>query len=222
MMQNIKDGYKEFFAYFEISEERFLEFAKHAIISIPQEKAVQEWEKLKECLQSKDQKVFVRSYGRNGSGNSLYSAFYRSHFTAQIEIDKINNAEPTKMIQELTGFYKVGAEKKRNLQNYQVSHIFGKTKNPYAFCAPWNVAFLPKVLDPFTGQESKGELTTKITEMYREMMFQKYGDLISDFNQCMSELDEQIQTYIKENASEDRKIVDFHKSLKDEFSIISR
>lgn len=46
--------------------------------------------------------------------------------------------------------------------------MFGRTKNIYAFTAPWNIVYMPKILDPFTGHEAKGEMVDE----YR-MLFQK-------------------------------------------------
>ena len=51
-----------------------------------------------------------------------------------------------------------GRKNKKEIINYQVSHIFGKTKNIYAFTAPWNFIYLPKIMDPLTGHEAQGYL----------------------------------------------------------------
>ena len=38
------------------------------------------------------------------------------------------------------------------------------TKNALTFNAPWNIVYMPKLFDPFTGHESKGDITKKFTE----------------------------------------------------------
>ena len=105
--------------------------------------------------------------------------------------------------------------------NYQVSHIFGHTKNPYAFCAPWNIAFVPKILDPFTGHESKGELTKKITTLYKNLMLTNYQELIEEYNAIMDSIKSDIEIFIGQTKMKDKKILSFHQSLKNEFSKIT-
>ncbi len=76
-----------------------------------------------------------------------------------IQKDSSNNSEPTKLLREITGFSKSiknDTDDKEKIINYQVSHIFGRTKNPFLFTAPWNIVWHPRILDPFTGHESKG------------------------------------------------------------------
>lgn len=216
----MKDGYLEFFKKFSISEDDFLDFARSSIILSPKEKAKTEWDKLKKQIGKQDELVYVRGYGRNGSGNPLYQQFYSDIFTCKVGVDKTNNAMPTKVLVNLTGESKSG--KDASLRNYQVSHIFGNTKNPYSFCAPWNIVFLPKILDPFTGHESKGELTNKITSLYKNLMWEIYEDLINDYNNLMSELSPQISSFIDSQSSSTKVIQNFHNSIRSEFSIIKR
>ncbi|AET69328.1 hypothetical protein Desor_3879 [Desulfosporosinus orientis DSM 765] len=55
-----------------------------------------------------------------------------------VKKDATNSVEPQKIISRLTGY-----KRNTNLFNYQVSHIFGKTKNIFLFEAPWNIALVP-------------------------------------------------------------------------------
>ncbi|HDR1522180.1 TPA: hypothetical protein QB462_000702, partial [Pasteurella multocida] len=140
---------------------------------------------------------------------------------ANIIVDPSNNNYPTKLLEK-----SVGLVKNKNLYNYQVSHIFGLTKNPYAFCAPWNVVFIPKILDPFTGHESKGEITEKITAMYRRLMWDKYEDLISDYNQIMEKYREVIKSEIEKYKALSKRKNDiysrFIESVNIEFNVIEK
>ncbi|PJG82869.1 hypothetical protein CVP04_05735 [Caviibacterium pharyngocola] len=215
----MKDGYLEFFERFNISIEDFLRFAEDSIILIPKERAKKEWVNLKQRIQGEGQEVYVRSYARNGEGNYLYQEIYQELFPCKIIVDKTNNRYPTELLQELTGFNKNG--RNANIQNFQVSHIFGCTKNPYAFCAPWNIAFIPKILDPFTGHESKGDLTNKITKIYKNRMWEEYEDLIQEYNNEMRTLECKINIYIENNKSMDKRIKKFHNSLLSEFAQIN-
>ncbi len=216
-----KDGYLEFFSYFNISEEKFINFAKESIIFIKQEKAKQEWDILKSKILNEKENVYVRNFGRNGQGGHLYQEVYKQLFLANIIVDPSNNNYPTKLLEK-----SVGLVKNKNLYNYQVSHIFGLTKNPYAFCAPWNVVFIPKILDPFTGHESQGEITEKITAMYRRLMWDKYEDLISDYNQIMEKYREVIKSEIEKYKALSKRKNDiysrFIESVNIEFNVIEK
>lgn len=221
MLKNeIKDGYLEFFEYFQIDENSFLKFAQDSIILSPKEKAAKEWRDLVQKIKTKGQQAYVRSYARNGSGNALYQNLYQNIFLCDVKVDPSNNHYPTKLLQDLTEYYK-NSGKKTNLVNYQVSHIFGHTKNPYAFCAPWNIAFVPKILDPFTGHESKGELTKKITTLYKNLMLTNYQELIEEYNAIMDSIKSDIEIFIGQTKVKDKKILSFHQSLKNEFSKIT-
>ncbi|EIJ67336.1 hypothetical protein [Pasteurella bettyae] len=213
----MKDGYLEFFKRFEITDDNLLDFAHSSIILIQKDKADAEWEALKNKIDQKDKSIYVRSYGRNGSGNHLYQEFYKYLFNCNVKVDPTNNNYPTKMLQDLTGLNKKG--KSPNLRNYQVSHIFGNTKNPYSFCAPWNVVFIPKILDPFTGHESKGELTSKIKKLYQDIIWEKYENLIIDYNNLMLSLEAKIDNFIKEHQSQHQR---FYNSIRSEFSKIEK
>lgn len=217
----MKDGYLEFFQRFNITDDDFLDFANSSILLIPKDKAHVEWQALKNKMSQTDECVYVRSYARNGSGNHLYQEFYTYLFDCNVKVDPTNNSYPTKMLQELTGFKKIG--KNSNLRNYQVSHIFGNTKNPYSFCAPWNVVFIPKILDPFTGHESKGELTSKIKGLYRDLIWNEYEELIMDYNDLMLDLKERIEDFItRDKLKHNTEHQGFHNSILSEFAVIKK
>ena len=81
----------------------------------------------------------------------MYKDFYANLLgNTHVEKDPTNNAVPHKLIQRTT-------ELKRNsdIFNYQVSHIWGHTKNIFMFEAPWNICYTPKIMDPFTGHETQ-------------------------------------------------------------------
>lgn len=119
-------------------------------------------------------KVYVRTFGDKGNSEtkSLLERFYKYIFSNKevISLDSSNNSAPSSTLNKYTKYTKNKNHKSKNiLFNYQMSHVFGKTLNCYAFTAPWNVVYLPKVLDPFTGHESKGELTEQFTENYKNL-----------------------------------------------------
>ena len=140
-------------------------------------------------------------------------------------IDEEKDKAPSSTLNKYTKYTKNKDHKSKNiLFNYQVSHVFGKTLNCYAFTAPWNIVYLPKVLDPFTGHESKGELTEQFTEKLQEFVKLNYREQIREFNKTMEDLAPKVKQFKKEikkegNIKEDT-LKQFFKSLDESFSKI--
>jgi hypothetical protein len=131
-------------------------------------------------------------------------------------IDKNNNTEPTKLIRSLTGYTKTKTSKFDMVQNYQISHVFGRTKNVFAFTAPWNLVYLPKLLDPFTGHEAKGSMVDEFTQLFQKQIFNKFESMIADFNQLMSndEFNDNITEYFERLANAETINIDEFGKLK--------
>ena len=104
----------------------------------------------------------------------------------------------------MTGFSKTKNAKYNLIKNYQVSHIFGRTKNIYLFTAPWNIAYLPKIVDPFSGHEAKGEMAKEFQKLLKLNTYNRFKNLIEDYNQIIStsNFQEKINEYI-ENISKE-------------------
>ena len=106
-----------------------------------------------------------------------------------IKKDPTKNDRPTRLLQKITNYSKsVKTDKgeKERIKNYQVSHIFGRTKNPFLFAAPWNIVWKSKILDPFTGHESKGENSDKYKKAFINKSKELYSDYIVDYNKLVS------------------------------------
>lgn len=72
----MRDSYISFLSEFKISEAQFFEFGLKNTIYIPFDKAKEDWN----CLKNKiinDDKVFIRGFGKDAKGTSLYQEFYR-------------------------------------------------------------------------------------------------------------------------------------------------
>ena len=125
--------------------------------------------------------VYIRGYGRDAHATHLYFDFYKYLFNNEcVKKDPTNNAIPQRNIEKFTGL-----KRNRDVFNYQVSHIFGRTKNIFLFEAPWNIAYVPKIMDPFTGHEAKGDLPLKYQAMFltqAEKYIKEYNLLIQDLN----------------------------------------
>ena len=182
----MRDSYEIFFSKGYLKKKQFFEFGLSETIYSPYEKAEVEWEKLKQKVNS-NETVYIRGFGRNGEGTRLFLALYEKLFNnTNVRKDPSNNSEPTKLIAELTGYSKTKRSNHEPIRNYQVSHIFGRTKNVLAFTAPWNIVYVPKLLDPFTGHEAKGEMIDEFTELFQKQGYARFGRLIDDFNELVS------------------------------------
>jgi len=216
----VKDSYELFLSKY-VSKEDFFNFGLSETIYIPTNKVEIEWNNLKNRIKS-NQSVFIRGFGRDAAGTHLFFEFYKNVFKNEnIEKDPTNNHKPTKLIEELTEL-----KKNKDIRNYQVSHIFGKTKNIFTFTAPWNIVFMPKILDPFTGHEAKGDLVNEYQKLFIEQSYNKFKPFIDEFNEIMNDnnLKTDINNYFdklkNDNIHDDKTILKFEKAVKDEFSAI--
>lgn len=174
----MRDSYEEFIKGFGINYDDYLEWGIQNTIYPPVNEICSAWSDLKERINRGDE-VYIRGYGRNGKGNELISDFYSS-MNINIKIDPTNNMKPTHNLQSLTGL-----RKKIDLYNYQVSHIFGHTKNVYMFEAPWNICFVPKMFDPLTGHEALGTFPKDYKGKWLSVIKIKFQNYIEDYNTIM-------------------------------------
>lgn len=244
------DGYKRFFEYFFDDNkndnliEEIWKFTKNNMYMIDdKKKKVEAWESLnfridkrlkkseKYIKDNNISKVYVRTFGDKGKENTkaLLISFYEYIFDYSekevISIDRSNNSAPSSTLNRYTEYTKTKNHKSKNiLFNYQVSHIFGKTLNCYAFTAPWNIVYLPKILAPFTGHESNGKLTEQFTQKLQEFAKLNYKEQIEQFNKRMEELAPKINKFKaklkSENEFDEQLIKQFFKSLDENFSQI--
>lgn len=237
----ITDSYCLFvedFSCMPFSEDAFINWGIDHIIFADKDKAAKAWESVKQNWYD-NQNLWMRNSGRNGQSSTLYAGFY-AQFGKTIHFDKTNNEIPTKIIQEITG--KVKYDKARHeknsaknasldiVRNYQVSHIWGHTKNPLLFVCPWNICFVPKMFDPFTGHEAKGSLIEKFQKAFLHKAVSLYKDLILDYNSFIQKEIHQtgfIDKYIyfveneyKQGNLSKRTYDEFKRNIKEEFETI--
>ena len=180
------DSYKNFLSKFKISEDQFLDFGIKSVIYVSADKAKENWNYLKNRINNDDE-VFVRGFGRDAKGTPLLLDFYKHLLgNRNIKKDPTNNSQPTKIIKELSGYSKINNTKYELIRNYQISHIYGRTKNVYAFTAPWNIAYIPKIYDPFTGHEAKGDMVKEFTSKLEIQAYKNFKPLIEDFNNIIT------------------------------------
>ena len=179
-MSKIIDGYKQFFELF--SQDVFFNFGLNNIIPIEKNIAKSEWKKLLDKISKKSNDLYVRDFGRIGAGNQVLTKFYKELFNLNINFDQTNNNKPTQLLQNLTGY-----RKNKTIFNYQVCHVFGNTKNVFCFTSPWNIVFIPKIIDPFTGHESKGDYVDKFQRLFRNKVCSMFLDEITEYNNGFAE-----------------------------------
>ncbi len=223
--KGIEEKYKD--SYDELREligrEKFIEWGLKSCEMATEKMVDEKWNILLNKINNKE-KVYIRGYGRNGESTYLYIDFYKEVLSLEnIEKDPTNNSEPRKLIQDMTGW-----RINKNIKNYQVSHVWGRTKNIYLFTAPWNIAFVPKIIDPLTGHESNGALTDAFKERFQEEVSKKFGKYIEKYNnEIVKKLkSDKIQAKwkdycnkLKNNAKDNKeinKINRFIKSVEDE------
>lgn len=136
--------------------------------------------------------VYIRSSGRQGASTEAVIKEYEKlgMIKAVLKKDSTNNNRPTRMLKK-TGYHKDGD---RNIHNYVVAHIWGETQNPLLFECPWNICYLPKIVDPFSGHESTEETcdegvdndTKSRKDMFQSKLQEKaYGlfeELVIEYN----------------------------------------
>jgi len=194
-MNKIIDAYQQFFVY--VKKEDFFKFGLENIITIDNNDVYHLWKLLLSDIKNKEKNLYVRSFGRNGSGNEDIRKLYKDVMGIDINFDPTNNQQPTQLLEKNT-IYK----KNKNIFNYQVSHVFGNTKNVYCFTAPWNVIFIPKIVDPFTGHEAKGEYIDEFKKLFNEYIVGKFNNEIKEYNKIMEELYPKIENWAKNNIDE--------------------
>lgn len=210
-MPDIIDSYERFITRFNIQKEDLFEFGLRETILPPLDQVEKHWEDLKKRIHSNDI-VTIRGYGRDAKGTSLYIGLYKYLFdNNNVKKDSTNNAVPHRLIENMTGY-----KRNKNLLNYQVSHIFGKTKNIYLFEAPWNIALVPKLIDPFTGHESKGIWPKEYQSRFLAFAREKYAQFIEDYNCLITDsiIVNRIQQYIrllKNQEGETKEILQFER-----------
>lgn len=217
--EDIIDSYQEFIKYFKIDIEHFFEWGVSATI-FPEITAVSAaWINLKDRILN-NQTVYIRGYGRDAHGTQLYIDLYKKLFNnSHVEKDPTNNAMPRRQMQQLTGL-----KHNSNIYNYQVSHIWGHTKNIFMFEAPWNICYTPKIIDPFTGHETKGIWPIEYQKLFFAKAYKMYRPFVVEYNQLLvdHDIEGRLEEYLLSLRSTipARELTQFEKDARSELSPI--
>lgn len=222
----MRDSYLRFFSNGYITKEQFFDFGLNETIYAPDDKVEEEWNILKHNIYN-NKKIFIRGFGRDANGTHLFQKLYLYLFgNEKVTKDSTNNAEPTKLIRKTTGYSKSKSGKYELIRNYQISHVFGRTKNVFMFMAPWNIVYIPKMLDPFTGHEAKGELIDEYTTLFQKQSFERFERFINEYNGIVSnpsfqeKLNESLDKVGKEETIGKNDIEKLKKAVETEFAPI--
>ena len=214
-----KDSYQVFLDAFNIKKDDLYQWGISSTIFPELDAVADAWEGLKKRIFS-NETVYIRGYGRDAHGTQLYQNLYKALFgNDNVKKDPTNNTVPHKHIQQLTGL-----RRNNDVYNYQVSHIWGRTKNVFMFEAPWNICYTPKLIDPFTGHETKGVWPEEYQKMFVAYAYSRYKAFIDDYNQLVIDNDihnkitQYLQT-IKPSISE-REFAQFERDVYSEFAPI--
>ena len=185
------DSYQQFCDDFHITPEELYQFGIRRSIFATSESAWSQWQSLKRALQGESE-LRIRKYGR--AANNPFIAMYKHIFPqAQILEDSTGNAAPRAIIQRITN-HTINT----TIYNFEVSHVFGYTKNPLLFNAAWNFFFCPRLIDPFTGHASTGRWPEEYQPILKEAVITKFSRCISDYNKMLSEMGilDKIENYL--------------------------
>ena len=214
-----KDSYQVFLDAFNIKKDDLYQWGIESTIMPDLDAVADEWERLKERI-FKNQTVYIRGYGRNAHGTQLYKDLYEAIFgNENVEKDPTNNNVPHRHIQQLTGL-----RRNDDVLNYQVSHIWGRTKNIFLFESPWNICYTPKLIDPFTGHETRGAWPEEYQKLFMAYAYSRYKTFIDDYNQLLIDYDihNKINLYLQSIKSSiaEREFTQFERDVHREFAPI--
>jgi len=203
-----------------ISKEEFFRFGLEKTIYIPDEKVKQEWKSLKERIAS-NKPVFMRGLKEN-STNLLFFEFYHKVFkNAQARKDPSNTQSITKIIEDLSGL-----KKSKDLRNYQISSVFGRSRNIFAFNAPWNIVYTPNILDHLLGADARGSLAEEYQRVFFEHCFKKFRPYINEFNDILTDshllrrFDEHFHSLYNDSKYNKEAVTKFEEMVREDFAPI--
>ncbi|MDA3945465.1 MAG: hypothetical protein PF439_02145 [Helicobacteraceae bacterium] len=203
-----------------ISKEDFFRFGLEKTIYIPTDKVEAEWQSLKNNI-ANNKAVFIRGF-KTSTGMHLASDFYSKVFgNKQVKKDPSNTQNPAKIIEKLTGY-----KKANDLKNYQLTSIFGRSRNILAFCAPWNIVYIPSVLDPLLSVDAHTDLANEYKKRFMQHSYEKFKPYIDEFNEMVSNhqfkksMDEYFQTLFDDGHFDKKEMMAFENTIREDFAPI--
>lgn len=205
-----------------ILQKDFFRFGLEETIYIPTQKAQEEWVALKIRI-STNKEVFMRGMKENVH-NQYYFDLYRKVLKQErVKKDPSNSQNPTKVIEKLTGL-----KKSKDLRNFQLVAPFNRSKNIYAFTAPWNLVFMPKIMEPFMSPDNTTPLAKGFQQAFEQHCYDRFEPFIKEYNAIMNDVafQEAVNDYFmglyNSKYSERETMEKFEAVVREEFSLIKR
>lgn len=209
------DAYQLFFDYFtghQMSPQEFYKFGINNSVFADKEDAryaERQFDDLIELLTHgklpndpaggrKRRDLAIRKYSGSKSKSKMFVEIYRKLFpNVSIRIEsnaspKLNFRSAVKCEMFSAGY--VGMETTTVLKNYVCSHVFdNRTQNPLLFEAVWNIVLTPKMIDPLTGNETKGRWPDEFQPLFRDKVRDKFLPCIRKFNAIAAKVYPQVE-----------------------------
>lgn len=184
------DSYVEFINKFcDNSNKTFMEYGISKCIFCEDTKELKEhmnkiWDgKLLKCRFIGNKVAKSSDNYKSWMENNLTYTFYNEVLKLTVSPDGSNNTEVKKMINNCEY-----VKKEQKILNFTISHIFGRTKNIFAFTAPWNVVYVPHMFDQLTTGKGNGQLVQIFETMLKYECIKKYRHEIKEFNKKMDDI----------------------------------
>lgn len=203
-----------------VSKEDFFKFGLEKTIYIPQDKIQKDNDALKHNIKS-NKPVFIRGY-KNSSTMHIASDFYTKvfHFE-QVKKDPSNTQNPAKLIEKLTGY-----KKSKDLKNYQLSSVFGRSRNIFLFSAPWNIVYIPSIFDPLLSVDNNSDIAKEYQTLFQKHCYEKFKVYVDEYNtmvrnhQFQKSMDEYFQKLFDDGHFPKDEMIMFEETMRHDFEPI--
>ncbi|MDH5465296.1 MAG: hypothetical protein OEW60_06665 [Thiovulaceae bacterium] len=164
-----------------LSQEDFIRYGLEKTVYIPDDKVKEGWEDLKKQINS-NKKVFMRGVKDNNITRMFFDYYKDIVKNERIAKDPSNTQNPAKVIEDLSGI-----KKSKDLRNYQLTSIFGRSRNIFAFTAPWNIVYIPNLIDPLLSSEANNELSKEFQKAFQKNAYEKFKPYVDEFNKIVTD-----------------------------------
>lgn len=211
--------YRHFFDNKEITVKDLWDFTLENMIFIDNQEGIIFSDRVQDYLTNGEKGILLAGATNPFEEQIHYKNIYRILFPGvTFKFETIKNATPRKFLEALTGVKETDPPMQiyLKLRSYQVLHIFKRVHNPYAYLAPWNIIFIPKVLAPFLTVNEKYVIPRFLTSNQKEFyekhieelpefevavkryIYDRYQQEIDDFNEEMKVLKKKVIPYLEE------------------------
>jgi len=203
-----------------ISKEDFFKYGLEKTIYIPQDKVEKGWKRIKDNINN-NKAIYMRGF-KDSTSTRISSIFYTAMFKNDyVKKDPSNTQTPAKLIEELSGY-----KKSKDLRNYQLASVFGKGRNALAFNAPWNIVYIPSILDPLLSSDSNSALAKEYQAEFQKHVYSKFKTYINEYNDIVGNhhflrvMDEFFERMFEEGFYDREILAKFETIIREDFKVI--